>query len=136
MSKAMEIFKNRLPSVVSSSASGYVGLVTHIPKLVGFLSEHNRSKEEIARIKAQLEVIKSELDYRYDFYNSSMASIFGERRSNIDRIFAVIEKGMEKNDTEIVLGGLRAVSDLVSTSPFKDMESLGRLINSGKTIDL
>jgi NADPH-dependent curcumin reductase CurA len=136
MSKVMEIIKNRLPTVVSSAAGGYGGLVTHIPKLVGFLSEHNRSKEEIARIKAQLEVIKSEIDHRYDLYNNSLTEMFGERRSNIDRIFDVIEKGMEKNDTEIVLGGLRAVSDLVSTSPFKDMESLGRLINSGKSIDL
>ena len=76
MSKALEVIKNRLPSVVSSSAGGYVGLVTHIPKLVGFLSEHNRSKEEIARIKAQLEVIKSEIDHRYHLYNSSMVGIF------------------------------------------------------------
>ena len=39
---------------------------------------------------------------------------------------------VKKNDTEIFLGGLRAVSDLVSTNQFNDMESLSRLINGAE----
>lgn len=131
--KSIAVIGNGALSAVSKSAGG---VVQHISSIADFMKEHNRSKEEIERIRAQLEVIKTEIEYRYEFYNNSLDRVFEDRRKTFDKVFDVIKVAMEKGESDAVVAALRIVGDMAADSPLKDIESLGSIIGNGKRLEL
>jgi len=74
----------------------------------------NAMKEyEIEKIKLQKEVIK-------DYFEKS----FSERKSNFNRMFDALDKGIENNNIEAIQASMNLIITLSKESPLKEVQSL------------
>ncbi len=78
--------------------------------------ESKRIDNDNLRLKNELAVIISDFKLKQGY----LQAIFSERSKIIDKHFEAIEKGLRENNDELVLKGLRSVSDFVSTNPLED----------------
>lgn len=127
-----------LTKVVTSSAVALKGgtILQHMSLIHDFLKEHHRAKEEIARINGQLDLLKQEMEYRYDLAGTTMDRIFEERRNNFNAIFNAIDAAIKSGQSDVVLSALSVVENLATSSPMKDMDIFKKAISSGRTIEI
>ncbi len=111
-------------------------IIQHVTMINDFLKEYNRSKEEIARINGQLDLLQKEIEYRYKLYGNTLDQIFDERRKNFNAIFSNIELAIKNGQSDVVISALGVIENLATTSPLKDLESFRKLIADGRTIEI
>lgn len=111
-------------------------IIQHVTMINDFLKEYNRSKEEIARINGQLDLLQKEIEYRYKLYGNTLDQIFDERRKNFNAIFSNIELTIKNGQSDVVISALGVIENLATTSPLKDLESFRKLIADGRTIEI
>lgn len=111
-------------------------IIQHVTMINDFLKEYNRSKEEIARINGQLDLLQKEIEYRYKLYGNTLDQIFDERRKNFNAIFSNIEMAIKNGQSDVVISALGVIENLATTSPLKDLESFRKLITDGRTIEI
>jgi septation ring formation regulator EzrA len=111
-------------------------IIQHVTMINDFLKEYNRSKEEIARINGQLDLLQKEIEYRYKLYGNTLDQIFDERRKNFNAIFSNIELAIKNGQSDVVISALGVIENLATTSPLKDLESFRKLITDGRTIEI
>ena len=68
---------------------------------------------EIEKVQAQKEVLK-------DYFEK----IFAERRTNFDRMFDALDKGIESNNLELMQLSLSSIVEMAKDSPLKQVEKL------------
>lgn len=95
-----------------------------------------KTERDIVKIEATREVLVAELRLKHEVIHAALGQIFGERRYALDQPFALIERGMASNDRELIIAGLNGVGNIVSSSPFADLDKLGRLLESGTKIEI
>lgn len=95
-----------------------------------------KTARDITRIEAKRDVLITEMQLKYGLIHAALGEIFAERRAALDQHFEIIERGMANNDRELVVAGLNGVANIVSSSPFADLDRLGQLLNSGQTIEI
>lgn len=105
-------------------------------KLVDLHKEHLVTKREIHKIDATKELLLEEMRNRYSFYRDIMNEVFEERKENINKLFEIVEKGLENNNNEIVLKSLESIGDIISSSPLANIKSISDLLNSNTSIEL
>ena len=88
------------------------------------------TKRELHKIDSMKEVMIQEITGKYKFYEFFFDKVFSERREAIRKDFDIIDKGMKENNRDLVSSGVAGLSQIVSTSPFTDMEKLKRLIDN------
>ncbi|EJQ45235.1 hypothetical protein IEI_04372 [Bacillus wiedmannii] len=76
-------------------------------------TENQITQRDIARIEAQREVLLTEINRKYDVYQYVFKQIFDEREKAINKSFAVIDKGMNEGDKELISMGLKSLSTVV-----------------------
>lgn len=98
--------------------------------------QNQRTQLEIAQIQNKRAIIESEMRERYKLYREVFGEIFMERRAAIQKSFDVIDEGLRSKDNELVNSGMRALSEVVSASPFSDAATLAQVLESGGKIEL
>jgi len=68
---------------------------------------------EIKKIQTQKEVLK-------DYFEKT----FAERRINFDKMFDVLDKGIESNNLELIQLSLNSIVEIAKDSPLKQVEKL------------
>lgn len=100
--------------------SGWVQCWTELAKTQ--LIEGNRRDE----IRARERVALQEIHLRERLLREYMEKSFDERRANFDRLFAMADAALEKGDSADLASVLVAVTELVKTTPFRDIGNLER----------
>ena len=70
------------------------------------------------------------MELKYQLYNKIFYEIFSERRISINKSFEIIDKGIAEQDREIISLGLSTLSEIVTTSPFLDFQSLSNALEN------
>ncbi|EMY5508186.1 hypothetical protein A6279_20975 [Bacillus wiedmannii] len=99
-------------------------------------TENQITQRDIARIEAQREVLLTEINRKYDVYQYVFKQIFDEREKAINKSFAVIDKGMNEGDKELISMGLKSLSTVVSSSPFSNIQQLSELLEGNKVFEI
>jgi hypothetical protein len=94
------------------------------------------TEREVARISAARDIALSEIQSKYALYHKVFDRVFEERRDAINKNFEIIDKGLAANDRDLILGGLKGLSDIVASSPFGSIEQLGRALESNQRIEI
>lgn len=97
---------------------------------------YRESVENIKEIEAKSRERVIEIEKKYEFLQDLFAEIFKERRLVIDKSFDVIKEGIQKGDNKIIAKGLETVCEVLSKSPFANLDQLGEALKSGKQINL
>ena len=105
-----------------------------IPRLFEMLleckKESEMTKREIKKFEAMKEMMIQEITGKYNFYEFFFSKIFAERQEVIRKDFQIIDEGMRRNSRELITAGLTGLSQVVASSPFKDLEKLRGLLGS------
>lgn len=99
-------------------------------------SEEKRSGVELAKVEATRAIAIQAIRHKHDLYRSAFEHIFAERRLVISKHFDVIDRGMQRNDSELILAGLRGLGQVVASSPFSDLKSLAQALEGGPKIKI
>jgi len=103
-----------------------------IPRLFAMLleckKESEMTKREIKKYESMKEVMIQEITGKYSFYEFFFSKIFAERQEAIRKDFQIIDEGMRRNNRDLITTGLNGLSQVVITSPFKDLEKLKSLL--------
>ena len=99
---------------------------------------------ENARMTKELEKIKEinnyriiEMTERYALMRDTLSAIFGERFQALSAHYKVLEKGLESDNMELILGAIRGISCIVSTNPLENFQSFREaLSNPNKPLEL
>ena len=79
---------------------------------------HAWSNVELAKIAAKYKSCE-------DFLNRT----FGERETNLDRFYNVLDRAIETNDRTMMIEAMRNMSCIVTSSPLQDLEKFAELYN-------
>ena len=105
-----------------------------IKRLFDLLSESRKeseiTKREIKKYNSVKDVMIQEITGRYKFYEFFFSKIFAERGEAIKKDFEIIDQGMKENDRDLISTGVSGLSQVVASSPFKDMENLKKLLEN------
>ena len=105
-----------------------------IPRLFEMLLECKKeselTKREIKRYDSMKELMIQEITGKYRFYEFFFSRVFAERQEAIKKDFQVIDEGMKRNDRELISAGLAGLSQLVNSSPIKELEKLQPLLGT------
>lgn len=98
--------------------------------------EQAATARDIAKIDAAREIALTEIRNKYELLHMVFDRVFDERADAISKHFQIIDKGLAANDRDLVLGGLKGLSDIVASSPFGSVEQLGRMLESNQRIEI
>jgi predicted adenine nucleotide alpha hydrolase (AANH) superfamily ATPase len=105
-----------------------------IPRLFNLLLECRKESEitqrELKKLESMKDVMIQEITGKYQFYEFFFSKIFAERQETIRKDFEIIDKGMRENNRDMVSTGVSALSQVVASSPFTDMEKLKKVIEA------
>ena len=122
---------------IISKTSAYSGINGMIGgQMIDIESENKKIDLEIEEIKVKKEVLLKEMELKYQLYNKIFYEIFSERRISINKSFEIIDKGIAEQDREIISLGLSTLSEIVTTSPFLDFQSLSNALENKEKIEI
>lgn len=96
--------------------------------------EGQRCQRDLELINSQKEVILTEIHEKYALYHYAFEKIFDERKDAVNKSFEIIDKGIEENDRVLTELGLKSLSQIVTSSPFSDLDKLSKLLDEDHTI--
>lgn len=126
-----KVLLKKLPSDISPQNA-----LSAFENIMKYKAEIAKSETEIKKLDVTQNVMLTEIDKKYELYHKIFNSIFSERRETIDKYFEIIDLGIKQNNNELINAGLTNLCNVVSSSPFSNLSELGKLIESGKTIEL
>ena len=103
-----------------------------IPRLFEMLvecqKESEKTKRQIKKYDSMKEVMIQEITGKYAFYEFFFSKIFTERQEAIKKDFDIIDQGMKQNNRDMIATGVAGLSQVVTSSPFSDMNKLKLLL--------
>lgn len=107
------------------------GTISQASNMLNQSSKVLEVTRDIRKIDAMENVMITEITQKYDLYRNVFGAIFTQRGKAIDKYFEVIDKGMSENNTQLIIEGLRYLSETVKSSPFADFKSFKESFNQG-----
>ena len=92
--------------------------------------ESEITKREIKKYNSAKDVMIQEITGKYKFYEFFFSKVFSERGEAIKKDFEIIDQGIKDNNRDLINAGVSGLSQVVTSSPFKDMEKLKKLLES------
>ena len=92
--------------------------------------ESEKTKREIKKYNSAKDVMIQEIAGKYRFYEFFFSRVFAERSEAIKKDFEVIDQGIKENRHDLVNAGVSGLSHVVTSSPFKEVENLRKIIES------
>jgi len=105
-------------------------------QLLDVRKEEAVTAREIAKVTAARDIALTEITKKYELYHKVFDRVFEERSDAISKHFQIIDKGIASGDRDLILGGLRGLSEIVASSPFGSVEQLGRMLESNQQIQI
>ena len=104
--------------------------------LMEVYKEGKKTDLEIEQLRMKKEILLAEIEKKHDLYNKIFTEIFVERRMAIQKYFEIIDRGLAENNRELISIGLSHLSQVVTTSPFSDINSLSKKLESNEIIEI
>ena len=104
--------------------------------LIEVYKEGKKTDLEIEQLRLKKELLLMEMEKRHELYNKIFTEIFVERRRAIQKYFEIIDRGLAENNRELISMGLSHLSQVVTTSPFSDINSLSKKLESNEIIEI
>lgn len=104
--------------------------------LMEVYKEGKKTDLEIEQLRMRKEILLAEMEKKHDLYNKIFTEIFVERRMAIQKYFEIIDRGLAENNRELISIGLSHLSQVVTTSPFSDINSLSKKLESNEIIEI
>lgn len=98
--------------------------------------ENQITERELARIEAQKEIVLLHIKEKYNLYHKIFDKIFEERQQAINKSFEVIDKGIRDDNRDLISSGLHALSKVVSSSPFVNLQQLRQALEGNEIIEI
>lgn len=95
-------------------------ITENINETIKFCEEQKTKREEI---KARTQVYISQINAQRDFLINFLDRTFDERKQLFAEYFKLLDKGLEKGDTQTMSIALQQINQLSASSPFKSLES-------------
>ena len=111
-------------------------ILSFVNNLTDGYREYKTTEKEIALIDAKKELCILEIKEKYNLLHEVFNKIFDQRSQSIDKFFEVIDKGLKENDKDLVSIGLKSLCDVVTQSPFSNLEALKELMGSNNIIEI
>ena len=123
---------NKALDIVTNST----GSTSFFKTLIEVYKEGKKTDLEIEQLRLKKEVLLKEMEQRHDLYNKIFTEIFVERRMAIQKYFEIIDRGLAENNRELINMVLFHLSQIVTTSPFFDINSLSKKLESNEIIEI
>ena len=104
--------------------------------LIEVYKEGKKTDFEIEQLRLKKELLLTEMEKRHELYNKIFTEIFVERRMAIQKYFEIIDKGLAENNRELISIGLSHLSQVVTTSPFSDINALSKKLENNEIIEI
>ena len=92
--------------------------------------ETELTKREMKKYNSVKDVMIQEITGRYKFYEFFFSKVFAERSEALRKDFEIIDQGIKENNRELINAGVSGLSQVVSSSPFTDMDNLKKMIEN------
>ena len=96
--------------------------------MVNSRKESEITKREIKKYESMKDVMIQEITGKYKFYEFYFNKIFAERGEAIKKDFEIIDRGIKENNRDLISAGVSGLSQVVSSSPFTDMDKIMKMI--------
>ncbi|MDR3335475.1 MAG: hypothetical protein LBT13_11440 [Treponema sp.] len=121
----------------SKSQENFGQVLNSYNKTLDFMTEGEKTKREIAKYESAERVAIAGIQEKYGLLRSVFGELFAERRAAMSKDFEVIDKGLRENDYNLINMGLASLSKVVTASPFADLVSFQKALESDdETIEL
>ncbi|MEX6495296.1 hypothetical protein [Fusobacterium animalis] len=104
--------------------------------LIEVYKEGKKTDLEIEQLRLKKELLLTEMEKRHELYNKIFTEIFVERRMAIQKYFEIIDRGLAENNRELISIGLSHLSQVVTTSPFSDINALSKKLENNEIIEI
>ena len=104
--------------------------------LIEVYKEGKKTDLEIEQLHLKKELLLMEMEKRHELYNKIFTEIFVERRRAIQKYFEIIDRGLAENNRELISMGLSHLSQVVTTSPFSDINALSKKLENNEIIEI
>lgn len=104
--------------------------------LIEVYKEGKKTDLEIEQLHLKKELLLTEMEKRHELYNKIFTEIFVERRMAIQKYFEIIDRGLAENNRELISMGLSHLSQVVTTSPFSDINALSKKLENNEIIEI
>ncbi|MGZ2371760.1 hypothetical protein ACXR6G_18420 [Ancylomarina sp. YFZ004] len=109
------------------------GAINDINQLANSWNESKRLDNENLKIKG--DIMNMALKFQQTQY--LLDKIFSERSSVIDKHFEIIDRGLKEGNDELMLQGLKNVSNFVSQNPLENFDKFCEVLdNDDETLEL
>lgn len=107
-----------------------------ISALLDARQELARSEVDLEKVRVARDVAITQMRLKHELYRQVFERILDERRDAIEKHFQVIERGLQMEDRELVLGGLAGLGRIVAASPFADLKGLSEALERDQRIEI
>ena len=95
-------------------------IANNVNETIKYCEEQKTKREEI---KARTQVYINQINAQRDFLLNYLDRTFDERKQLFSEYFKLLDKGLEKGDTQAMSIALQQINQLSASSPFKSLES-------------
>ncbi len=111
--------------MVANVVVGKVGekVITEVAKsFFDYLKTKEQERTKRESIIAKRDVLTAEINAKKELLSEIFKGIFDERQNSINKLFDVLDKGIEKGDSHIIDGALNGILTIIQTSPFANFK--------------
>lgn len=98
------------------------GALAH--KMVDAYMESKRINANTKALQAVTSAQLRAMAMRYQAYHETLTAVFGERQQALAVYYKALDKALESNDREMILGALQGVSAIVTKSPLQEIANI------------
>lgn len=88
------------------------------------------------RIESARDICLKELEERYATYRLIFDHLFAERKEAIAGYFRLIDESRSTGDRELLLKAMHGLSEIVTSSPFRDLDKLRNVLAGDGVIEV
>jgi hypothetical protein len=94
-----------------------------IGQIFDYAKEAKITEREVVRYRAMRDVAIKKITEEYKFKREYLNKTFAERKMALEKVFQLIDDGMEKNDYTKINMGLQGITVIIKDNPFKLFET-------------
>ena len=86
-------------------------------------------KRDVAAINAWTDVELAKIAAKYKSCETFLNKTFGEREKTLNKLYNALDVAIESNNREAIIGAMKGMSEIVTSSPLSDLEKFAEIYN-------
>jgi hypothetical protein len=86
-------------------------------------------KRDVAAINAWTDVELARIVAKYKSCEAFLNKTFGEREKTLNKLYNALDVAIESNNREAIIGAMKGMSEIVTSSPLSDLEKFAEIYN-------